>query len=205
MALRDAFRYLIPLVALACAFSAGCGDEATSEGADNEARPAKADVEQFLMQAGEEPGFMPVGSPQVDSRGESSGLPPAGLARLRRSGFVSTTFQPISGEDGTAGVTSVTLFKTDAGALAWMEYETSTKGIRDRGLKTKIRRFTVPGVPSARGWTGRDLHGNAIGHVFWVQGRCMLVIGNEGNRPFVEPLSIGAKAIYERTNGVCPS
>ena len=49
------------------------------------------------------------------------------------------------------------------------------------------------------------MHGNSIGHVFWVQGRCMLVIGNEGDGPFVKPLSIGAKDIYKRTNGTCPS
>jgi hypothetical protein len=66
--------------------AAGCADDATSDGTDNKARPAKANLEQFLMQAGEEPGFMPIESPRVDLLGESSGLPPAGLARLDWAG-----------------------------------------------------------------------------------------------------------------------
>jgi hypothetical protein len=38
-----------------------------------------------------------------------------------------------------------------------------------------------------------------------VQGRCEMVLGNEGEGDFVKPLSIGAKAIYDRTKGVCPA
>ena len=70
--------------------------------------------------------------------------------------------------------------------------------------ETKIRRFTVRDVPGARGWTGSDLHGNPIGTVHWVQGRCMLLLVSEGDLPFVEVLSTGARAIYERTGGECP-
>lgn len=196
---------LIALAGLACAFAAGCGDDITRDVADAKPRPAKVNLERFLMQPGEEPGFKPIESPRVDSAVEPFGLPPAGVKRLRRSGYVSTTFQPITGEDGSAGVTNVNLFKTEAGARAWMEYETSSEAIQDRLPGVKIRRFTVPGIPNARGWTGRDRHGHRIGHVFWVQGRCMLVLGNEGDGPLVKPLSIGAKAIYDRTKGVCPA
>jgi hypothetical protein len=32
-----------------------------------------------------------------------------------------------------------------------------------------------------------------------------MVLGNEGEGDFVKPLSIGAKAIYDRTKGVCPA
>jgi hypothetical protein len=38
--------------------------------------------------------------------------------RLRRSGFLSDTYQPIIGDNGNAGVSGVTLFKTAAGACA---------------------------------------------------------------------------------------
>ena len=44
----------------------------------------------------------------------------------------------------------------------------------------------------------------AIGHVYWTQGRCMMLIGLEVEGPRVERLSAGAKAIYERTGGTCP-
>lgn len=200
---------LIALAGLACAFAAGCGDDAPRDVADAKARPAKAyakvNLEPFLMRAGEEPGFKPIESPRVDPSVEAFGMSPAGVKRARRSGYVSTIYQPMIADNGNAGVTNANLFKTEAGAQAWMEYETSTKGIHDQVPDTKIRRFTVPGVPGARGWTGRDIHGHPIGHVIWVQGRCMLVLGNEGKGDFVKPLSIGAKAIYERTNRVCPS
>jgi hypothetical protein len=194
---------LVALVGLACAFAAGCDDDSKPDA--TKPQPAKANLEQFLMQAGEEPGFDPVESARVDSGVESLGLTAAGTARLRRSGFISITYQPIAADDGNAGVTNVQLFKTEAGAQDWLEYETSDEGIHSHVPETKIRRFTVRGVPGARGWTGRDLHGNPIGHVFWVQGRCMLVLGNEGEGSFVELLSTGARAIYARTNGECPA
>jgi hypothetical protein len=194
---------LVALAGLACTFAAGCGDDSKSDAA--KPQPAKANLEQFLMQAGEEPGFDPIESARVDSGVESLGLTAAGTARLRRNGFISITYQPIAADDGNAGVTNVHLFKTEAGAQDWLEYETSDVGIHSHVPETKIRRFTVQSVPGARGWTGRDLHGNPIGHVFWIQGRCMLVLGNEGEGSFVELLSTGAKAIYARTNGECPA
>jgi hypothetical protein len=194
---------LIALAGLACAFAAGCGDDAAREPAQTKPRPAKVNLERFLLQPGEEPGYKPIESPRVESALEF-GLPAAEAQQLRRSGYVSTTTQPISAENGNAGVIHVDLFKTEAGAQAFMEYATSTKGIRDQIPGAKIRRFSVPGVPGARGWTGRDVHGHPIGHVFWVQGRCLLVIGNEGSGPFAAPLSTGALAIYRRTCGQCP-
>jgi hypothetical protein len=85
-----------------------------------------------------------------------------------------------------------------------MTYELRATTIHALLPETKIRRFTVRDVPGARGWTGSDLHGNPIGTVHWVQGRCMLVLVSEGDVPFVNALSTGARAIYERTGGDCP-
>jgi hypothetical protein len=127
------------------------------------------------------------------------------VERLGRAGFISITFQPLSGDDHNAGVSTVLVFKTAEGARDWLEYETSDEGIDSAVPGAKPKRFAVRGVPGARGWTGRDRHGNPIGHVFWVQGRCEMVLGNEGEGAFVEPLSIGVKAVYERTKGVCPA
>jgi len=113
------------------------------------------------------------------------------------------TYQPAEG-GRSAGVSSVLLFETEAGARDWMTYETSDEAIRHQIPGAKITRFRVPDVPGAAGWTGPDLHGNAIGHVYWTQGRCMMLIGLEVEGPRVERLSAGAKAIYERTGGTCP-
>jgi hypothetical protein len=181
-----------------------CGgdpDRATSEPevATSSAPPG---LEQYLLEADEVPGLVPILSPDADS-GEPFDLPEDGAEELRRSGYISTTHQPAEG-DRSAGVSSVLLFETAAGARDWMAFETSDEVIQHQIPGAKIKRFQVPGVPGASGWTGPDLHGNAIGHVYWTQGRCMMLVGLEVEGPRVEPLSAGAEAIYERTGGTCP-
>jgi hypothetical protein len=183
----------------------GCGGESdratsTTDAATSVVPPS---LEQYLLRVDEVPGLEPVSSPQTVS-GEPFDLPEDGVERLRRSGYVSTTYQPAEG-DRSGGVSSVLLFETEAGARDWMAYETSDEAIQQQIPGAKINRFQVPAVPGAHGWTGPDLHGNAIGHVYWTQGRCMLLIGLEVEGPRVERLSAGAKAIFERTGGTCPS
>ena len=182
----------------------GCGGEAdratsTTDAATTVAPP---NLEQYLLQVDEVPGLEPMSSPQTDS-GEPFDLPNDGAERLLRSGYISTTYQPAEG-DRSGGVSSVLLFETGAGARDWMAYETSDEAILHQIPGAKIKRFQVPDVPGAHGWTGPDLHGNAIGHVYWTQGRCMMLVGLEVEGPRVERLSAGAKAIYERTRGTCP-
>ena len=182
----------------------GCGgesDRATST-TDAATTVAPPNLEQYLLQVDEVPGLEPMSSPQTDS-GEPFDLPKEGAERLRRSGYISTTYQPAKG-DRSGGVSSVLLFENEAGAREWMAYETSDDAIRHQIPGAKIKRFQVADVPGANGWTGPDLHGNAIGHVYWTQGRCMMLIGLEVEGPRVERLSAGAKAIYERTGGTCP-
>jgi hypothetical protein len=199
---------VVALAGLACAFATGCGDDSPYGATKAKSPPAKIDLEQFLLQDGEEPGFKRVEAPRTETGVEAfvqgGDVPDDAAQRLRRAGFVSFIYQPVVVDGGNAGVTNVHLFKTAQGARDWMEWETSDKGIHVQVPDTKIRRFTVSGIPGARGWTGTDLHGNRIGNLLWVQGRCMMVIGNEGKGDFVKPLSTGARAIYERTKGACP-
>jgi hypothetical protein len=194
------------------------GDETTApETANGNARAGAERLDRFLMRAGEEPGFRPGARPDAmpRSRGTSTGvkalvkdmqLAPADARRMRREGFISVTFQPIRGPR-TAGITSVTLFAAAEGAQHDMAHEVRTDVIRT--FVAKIRRFTIPGVPGAHGFTAfkpgapSDPQGN-VANVFWVQGRCVLGLGNQGPGPLVGPLSTGARAIYERTGGNCP-
>jgi len=67
-----------------------------------------------------------------------------------------------------------------------MAYDLRASTIHATLPRTKIRRFRVRDVPGARGWTGNDLHGNPIGTVQWVQGRCMFFLVSEGDLPFVK-------------------
>ena len=196
---------VVPIAGVLCLLIAGCGGD--SERATSRPDVAKTagspNLEQYLMQDGEVPGLMPVQSPQTDSGPPFDPLPPDGVDRLQRSGYISTTFQHSDGDRG-AGVSSVVLFETEAGARDWMAYETSDEAIQVQIPGAKIKRFRVLDVPDAQGWTGSDLHGNAIGHVYWIQGSCMLLLGLEVEGPRVERLSAGASAIHERTGGNCP-
>ncbi len=220
MAPRTSRRSLIALAALLGMLIAGCGedepDRATSTTEPTTTEPtttepttteptttaAGPDVERFLLQADEVPDLAPTSTPQTGT-GPPFDLPEEGTELLRHSGYISTTYQPAEGDRG-AGVSSVLLFETAAGAREWMAYELSIKAIHHQIPGAEIERFQVPDVPGANGWTGPDLHGNSIGTVFWTQGRCMILIALEVEGPRVARLSAGAKAIYERTGGTCP-
>jgi hypothetical protein len=204
--IRIAVAGLLGMLAVGCA---GDSDPTTKptdavvtrEGEDA-ATAAPLDVDQYLLHADEGPGLEPLSPPQTDS-GEPFPLPEGGAATLARSGYISTTHQTGRG-DRVAGVSSVLLFETEAGARDWMTYETSDEVLRHELPDGKFTWFRVPDVPGASGWTGPDLHGNAIGNVYWTQGRCMMLISIETGGPRVEPLSAGAQAIFERTGGTCP-
>ncbi|KRF28733.1 hypothetical protein ASG94_21105 [Nocardioides sp. Soil805] len=174
----------------------------TTSTTDAPTAAAPPNVDQYLLQVDEGPRLEPMSSPQTDS-GEPFPLPERGAEVLERSGYISTTYQT-GQSDSSAGVSSVLLFETEAGARDWMTYETSTEALRHQIPNGKFKRFQVPDVPGATRWTGPDLHGNAIGNVYWAQGRCMLLISLETDGPRVEPLAAGAKAVYERTGGTCP-
>lgn len=169
---------------------------------DPSSTETSANLERYLLQDDEVPGLKPAESPRTDSN-DPFVLPDEGVKLLRHSGYISTTYQPADGDNG-AGVSSVMLFKSEEGAREWMAYETSDDALEVQLPNSKIERFKVDGVPGAHGWTGPDLHGNAIGQVYWTQGRCMMLIGLEVEGPRIERLSAGVKAIHERTGGTCP-
>jgi hypothetical protein len=202
----------VGLSALAVLLSA-CGDDGDEKTAapattNRSAEPEAPDVEPLLMREGEQPGFRPDGDAftieGVEAFASGPEFTEADAKQLRQNGFISfTQRRTLRGRDA-AGVSEVLLFSTPEGARNEMAYELRARTIHARLPRTEIRRFTVRGVPGARGWTGSDLHDNPIGTVQWVQGRCMLVLVSEGEIPFVDSLSTGARAISERTGGGCP-
>jgi hypothetical protein len=196
---RLALAVLLGMLIVGCA---GESEPATSR-TDAPTTDAPPDLAHHLLQADEVPGLKPLSSPQTDSGPPFDPLPEDGAERLERSGYVSTTYQPAQGRR-IGGVSTVVLFDTEAGARDWMAYETSEDALRAQMPDSKIERFHVPDVPGAQGWTGPDRHGNAIGQVYWTQGRCMMTIAIEVEGPRVERLSAAAKSIYERTGGTCP-
>ena len=198
---------LILLSVLSLGACGGDEDDAANTSAVPNGRSGAQDVDRFLMRNGEQPGFRPDGDAStvvgVNAIASQWQLTPAAAQQLRDRGFVSFTTRRTLGRDA-AGVNEVLLFETPEGARDQLAYDLRESTIHATLPETTIRRFTVRDVPGARGWTGSDLHGNPIGTVQWVQGRCMLLLVSEGNLPFVEVLSTGARAIYERTGGDCP-
>jgi hypothetical protein len=188
---------------------AGCGEDAEPDAtpqpeSSDASSPATAapDLTPYLLQSDELLDLEPVGSPQTMS-GEPFELTERGADVLERSGYVGTTYQPAVGT-GAAGVSSVLLFESKAGAEDWMAFETSREALEAQVPDARITRFRVAGLPGATGWTGPDLHGNAIGNVYWTQGRCMLLVSLEVEGPRKGPLSSAARSIRRRTGATCP-
>ena len=185
--------------------ASGCGESAP-EAAKTSARPEKVDFTRFLMRNGEQPGFRRVESvvtEDAETFAENSRLTKVESSRMRSAGMGRGTYQPTEGPNAR-GVTSVTLFSSAQGARQWMAQEQREDYIRRQMPGGgKLRHFDMPGIPGARGWTAsKDDH--SVGNAYWVQGRCLMILGNEGPGPLAGPLSTGAKAIYQRTKRRCP-
>lgn len=194
------------VVALAGGALSGCGESAP-EAAKTAARPDTVDFARFLMRDGEQPGFRRIETIRTESAeafAQNARLTKAEVGEMRSAGMGLATFQPTEGPN-TVGVTSVTLFTTAKGAARWLAQEQRAGYIR-RHMPGggKIRHFDVAGIPGARGWTASK-EDHDVGNVYWVQGRCLMILGNEGPGPLAGPLSTGARAIYQRTEGRCPS
>jgi hypothetical protein len=185
--------------------ASGCGQSAP-EAAKATGRSDKVDYTRFLLRDGEQPGFRRVDSVRTESAeafAEHARLTKAERSRMRGAGMGLATFQPTEGPSAV-GVTSVTLFASAQGATRWLAQEQREDYIRRLMPGSgKLRRFTVPGIPGARGWTAsKGTH--VVGNILWVQGRCLMVLGNESTGPFDGTLATGAHAIYQRTKGQCP-
>ena len=185
--------------------TSGCGDTAPNA-AKATARSDKVDYTRFLMRNGEQPGYRRVGTvltEDAETFAVHARLTKAELGRMRSTGMGAATYQPTEGPN-SRGVTSVTLFASARGASQWLAQEQREDYIR-RQLPNggKLRRFVVPGIPGARGWSATK-DSRIVGNIFWVQGRCLMILGHESSGPFDGPLATGAHAIYRRTKGQCP-
>ena len=182
---------------------AACGgeDKTSAKEAVTAGKPgATAGVERFLLARGEEPGYQPGGPvTKVSSLNE---LPPnlrARARRLRDWGFVSLISRPVQGKDGV-GVTSLLLFTNAADARHQAAAERRDLEVDIRGT---VKRFDVTDVPGAFGSTARN-GSHRVGNVTWVEGRCVMTLGNEAASSSVAALRAGVKAVHRRVAGRCP-
>jgi hypothetical protein len=196
---------LVVALAGGALMASGCGESAP-EAARAAAHPGKVDYTRFLMRDGEQPGFRRVESvvtEDAETYAENARLTKAELGRMRNAGMGLATYQATEGPD-SRGVTSVTLFASAQDARQWLAQEQREEYIRRLMPGAgKLRRFTVPGIPGARGWTASK-GAHVVGNIYWVQGRCLMILGNESTGTFDGPLATGAHAVYQRTKGNCP-
>ena len=183
---------------------AACGGEdktSAKEAVTTGKSEATAGVERFLLARGEEPGYQPGGPvTKVSSLKE---LPPHLRARarlLRDRGFVSLVSRPLQGKEGV-GVTSLLLFTNAAGARREAAQQRRDLEVDFRGWT--VKRFDVTGVPGAFGSTARN-GSHRVGNVTWVEGRCVMTLGNEAESSSVAPLRAGVQAVHRRVAGRCP-
>jgi hypothetical protein len=204
--------YLSVLVAGALGAVAGCGGD--DDGATTASRaatppattaPERPATAKFLLARGEQPGLEPGGSyDEMNTVAEFNAIDDnsaQGAARLRERGFVSFVAQRMSGKHGEAGVTNVAVFSKAAGAQAdWAQQRRDVKGDY---AGWRVKRFDVPGVRDSFGWTATR-GDDRVGNVVWLEGRCVLTLGNAQAASFVGPLRTGVRAVHRRVAGSCP-
>ena len=195
---------LVVALAAGTFMAGGCGQTASKS--ETAARSGEVDYTRFLLRDGEQPGVRRVESvveEDAEAFAQHAGLTKAELSLMHSAGMGPATYQPTEGP-GSRGVSSVTLFASAQGAARWLAQEQREGYIR-RQLPGggRLRHFVVPGIPGARGWTASK-DGRIVGNIFWVQGRCLMILGNETSGHFDGPVATGAHAIYKRTKGRCP-
>ena len=188
------------------------GDENTAQAAANGTpRSGARDLDRYLMQGGEEPGFRPGAAPGAtpSSGGTITGvrafvedmhLPQADAQRLRREGFISFTSQPIRGPR-TAGISNVALFATAEGAKHNMAHELRTGRHprvwprRKPPILHRPRHSRCPRLDRLQAACRQPLVG---------AGSVRARPRKPGSRPVRRPVLAAARAIYQRSKGQCP-
>jgi hypothetical protein len=202
--------------ALIFAFSACAGEEPSPErrAVETKSPQVATGLARFLLQPNEEPGFSPSSEPETISTVEAfvkdiEDAPPAEAQALRENGFKAFVVVPLESDRGDAGVSNVLEFATEDGARRHLAF--LMRAVDEQFEGATIQRFEIPEVPTAAGFLAWKPDEFDVANVNWMQGRCLMTLGNGGSGPhaglptsFIEPLSTGVKAIFERTGGQCP-
>lgn len=161
----------------------------------------------YLVRSGEETGFSLSGAPTLFSSAASWGAGDADAkaeaTRLQSEGFRAVLLQNTSTTAGRAGVSWVLLLKSPAAALS----EEQSQLNADIAENSPATRFTSAQVPTSEGYTAQGT-GFAVANLLFVEGRCVLLVGDQGNAGTNSspPVIAGALKIYDRTNssgGAC--
>jgi hypothetical protein len=173
---------------------------------------AATPLERFIAQAGEAPGFVPRGRPQVFRTASAwTGVlptrkPKRDAGRLRREGFVLGVFQRLTdAHDPAIRRGSSAVIELGSASAARAEGRVDMReGIAAEPGAT-INRYTIRGVPGSFGYTA-TLAGRGASNAFFTEGRCLLTVGDSepvGN--VAAPVMAAVRAVFRRTDGSHPS
>jgi hypothetical protein len=192
--------------ALVCA---ACGSTTHSSTSQSSASPSSASqsstsqpsLSAYLVRGNEETGLPPKGrGTQYLSAAQwtSIGVPNAAAEAKRLA------------QEGLREVMSVQTGSTRGQGVSWaMELGSASSAAREKAAEFQefahgpgapgATRFTVPGVPSAEGWTVAS----QVANVVFTEGRCLMLIGDQlasatDNKP---PVVAAARAVWARTHG----
>lgn len=163
----------------------------------------------WLARPGDEPGFVAHGRPEVFSNAakwtdvEAPSAARRDTARLRREGFVVGVFEATTAPGKLHGGSAVLELGSAADARAEMRAELR-EAISVQG-HASIHRFTIAGVAGTRSFTAALGSDQADANSFFTEGRCMMVISDQGTAADVaQPVTHAVQAIFHRTGGRCP-
>ena len=158
-------------------------------------------VAALLVRPGEMPGFSFDGPRTVSAQVNDFAPTPKDAARFRADGFADGATQQLRGPEGAIGISVGFVFGTPSGAQREL-VRSLAESLASQG-SARIAHFTVPGVPTARGYTATTGSRHATNVVFH-SGRCMLLIGDIGRQSSL-PAAVKAavRAVYRRVTGSC--
>lgn len=175
---------------------------------------AASSLSQFVVLPGEETGFVPAKTQSDASikayvHGDSRKQAKEETKQLRAEGFVAARFEFT--HDATLhaeGLSSVVELGSPAQADRWLADELRTD-IAAQGKNAHVHRFSVAGVPGAKGFDAKDgTNPQAASNVLWREGKCVLLVGDflpKGSiTALTAPVKAGTLAVYQRTGGTCP-
>ncbi|MGD0198063.1 MAG: hypothetical protein ABSC56_09190 [Solirubrobacteraceae bacterium] len=167
----------------------------------------------YLVQGGEETGFVPAGKPSTFKTAEAWGsvLDAKGApARLTKEGFVSalseyTLYTPKRGSGG--GISWAVELGSAANAKAEASADYKQLAVGSEGA-TVVERYALKGIADSRAWTSEAL-GFVSANVIFIEGRCVMLIGVERTQGgtgtnTVAPMEAAADSIYKHSHGTCP-
>jgi hypothetical protein len=163
-----------------------------------------ADVAALLIRPGEMPGFGFDGPRKVSASAIDFAPTPKDASRLRSEGFADGATQQLRGTGAYRGAIGISVgFVLATPSAAQRELVRSlAESIASQG-DARIVRFTVPGVPTARGFTATSGADRATNVVFR-SGRCMLLIGDIGRQSGLPAaVKTAVRAVYRRIAATC--